>query len=65
MKRIAKLRVRTRAGSGLYPPVGLGLYVTRGCTGSTYGEPGQNMFFDLTVLFLVWEWTVSATWKKL
>lgn len=41
---------------------GLGVCIEGGSTGSTYGEPGRNMYAHVT-LWLGRGWRFMATWK--
>jgi hypothetical protein len=47
-----------------HPKRGLGLWYETGCTGTSYGEPGRNMFLFITVLVGV-EIAVRFSWKDL
>lgn len=48
----------------LYRPRGFGLYWEGGCLGSTYGEPGTDHFFSVTIFFW-WQWRLQISWKRL
>lgn len=48
----------------LYPMRGLGLFYRRGCLGSTYGEPGRDMFVEVQLLVLRWTFALHFVWKS-
>lgn len=54
------MRVRYERNTGR----GLGLFYTAGNLGTTYGEEGWNKFFCITVLILLWSWSLDFTWKS-
>lgn len=59
---VTNMRFRAERERDLYPKRGLGVWVERGCTGTTYGEDGWNMFASVYVLLgcitlgMHWRW---------
>ena len=65
MRRARSIRCHVSRERPLYPSRGLGVWMSRGSTGTTWREPGKNKFVSVTVLVLFWEVTFRANWKSL
>lgn len=63
MRRRGKFRFQFELYRELYPPRGLGVWMRRGHMGSTYGEDGDNMFAEATLLFFYWQFCARLYWK--
>jgi hypothetical protein len=48
----------------LYPQRGLGLTYSRGTTGTTYGDPRQNVFLTVSAVVLLWTFNLHFSWKR-
>lgn len=57
------MRWRFERVRDLYAKRGLGLWCTRGCTGTTYGEEGTNEFLTVEVLLVWWQFAARFSWK--
>ena len=62
--RLGRVYARLSRVQGWLTERGFGISTRGGCSGSTRGEPGLNMFRNVTVL--LWRpYQLSITWKEL
>ncbi len=59
------MRVHFQQEHNLYQGKGLALLTSGGCTGSTYGIKGWNMFRRFLFTFLWWTFSVSFYWNSM
>lgn len=63
---ITKLRYRfEKFNSEYHTRWGLGFWTSGGCSGSTYGEEGNNMSRYFGIHFLKYEFRLMFMWKKI
>lgn len=62
---IGKVRYRLERDDGLYRAVGFAIFTRSGCLGSTYQEPGRDMFRDFNLSIYKWTWTLGFWWKDM